>query len=94
MLSDLLVWYGGKQVIDGVVNNVGDVFAFIMWTQMLFRPLRQIADKFNQLQMGIVAGERVFNVIDTSSSIDKNGTIKPLKLTMELSNLRTFILVI
>ncbi|MGB0891380.1 MAG: ABC transporter ATP-binding protein [Flavobacteriaceae bacterium] len=76
----LLVWYGGKQVIDGVVNNVGDVFAFIMWTQMLFRPLRQIADKFNQLQMGIVAGERVFNVIDTDSSIDKNGTIKPLKL--------------
>ena len=76
----LLVWYGGKQVIDGVVSNVGDVFAFIMWTQMLFRPLRQIADKFNQLQMGIVAGERVFNVIDTDSSIDKNGTIKPLKL--------------
>ena len=76
----LLVWYGGKQVIDGVVNNVGDVFAFIMWTQMLFRPLRQIADKFNQLQMGIVAGERVFNVIDTNSSIDKNGAIKPLKL--------------
>ena len=76
----LLVWYGGKQVIDGVVNNVGDVFAFIMWTQMLFRPLRQIADKFNQLQMGIVAGERVFNVIDTDSSIDKNGTLTTSKL--------------
>ena len=76
----LLVWYGAEQVIDGVVSNIGDVFAFIMWTQMLFRPLRQIADKFNQLQMGIVAGERVFNVIDTDSSIDKNGTIVTEKL--------------
>lgn len=86
----LLVWYGGKQVIDGVVSNVGDVFAFIMWTQMLFRPLRQIADKFNQLQMGIVAGERVFNVIDTNSSIDKNGTIeaKNLQGTIEFKNVR------
>ena len=43
--------------------------------QMLFRPLRQIADKFNQLQMGIVSGERVFKVLDTDSSITKNGTI-------------------
>jgi subfamily B ATP-binding cassette protein MsbA len=49
--------------------------SFIMMTQMLFRPLRQIADKFNTLQMGIVSGERVFGVMDTESSIDKNGTI-------------------
>ena len=47
---------------------------FIMMTQMLFRPLRQIADKFNTLQMGMVSGERVFQVLDTQSSIDKNGT--------------------
>ena len=51
------------------------IMGFIQFAQMLFRPLRQIADKFNQLQMGIVAGERVFKVIDTNSSIDKNGTV-------------------
>jgi subfamily B ATP-binding cassette protein MsbA len=54
--------------------------AFVQMAQMLFRPLRQIADKFNQLQMGIVSGERVFKVIDTQSSIVKNGTIRVKKL--------------
>ena len=54
--------------------------AFVQMAQMLFRPLRQIADKFNQLQMGIVSGERVFKVIDTQSSIVKNGTIPAKKL--------------
>jgi subfamily B ATP-binding cassette protein MsbA len=71
----LIVWFGGGQVIRGVTDNVAEVIGFIMFAQMLFRPLRQIADKFNQLQMGIVAGERVFNVIDTQSSIEKNGNI-------------------
>ena len=51
----------------------GDVMSFIMMTNMLFRPLRQIADKFNTLQMGIVSGERVFAVMDTDSSIDQQG---------------------
>ncbi|MDY0780276.1 ABC transporter ATP-binding protein [Tenacibaculum sp. IB213877] len=58
---------------DGV--TVGAILGFIQMSQMLFRPLRQIADKFNQLQMGIVAGERVFKVIDTNSFINKTGTI-------------------
>ncbi|WP_299000146.1 ABC transporter ATP-binding protein [uncultured Tenacibaculum sp.] len=71
----LIVWYGGLQVIEDSAVSLGAVIGFIKMAQMLFRPLRQIADKFNQLQMGIVAGERVFNVIDTNSSIDKNGTI-------------------
>lgn len=71
----LIVWYGGLQVIADKAVTVGAIIGFIKMAQMLFRPLRQIADKFNQLQMGIVAGERVFNVIDTESSIDKNGTI-------------------
>lgn len=70
----LIVWFGGGQVLDGLVNGPGDIFGFIMFAQMLFRPLRQIADKFNQLQMGIVSGERVFKVIDTNSFIDKSGT--------------------
>lgn len=71
----LIVWYGGLQAIEDSAVSLGAVIGFIKMAQMLFRPLRQIADKFNQLQMGIVAGERVFNVIDTNSSIDKNGTI-------------------
>ncbi|TDQ24058.1 subfamily B ATP-binding cassette protein MsbA [Tenacibaculum caenipelagi] len=70
----LIAWFGGLQVVGSTAVSVGAVIAFIQMAQMLFRPLRQIADKFNQLQMGIVAGERVFNVIDTESSIDKNGT--------------------
>ncbi len=70
----LIVWYGGLQVIDGEATNIAVIIGFIKMAQMLFRPLRQIADKFNQLQMGIVAGERVFDVIDTESSIKKTGT--------------------
>jgi subfamily B ATP-binding cassette protein MsbA len=71
----LIVWFGGGQVVQNSGISVGMIMGFIQYAQMLFRPLRQIADKFNQLQMGIVAGERVFKVIDTDSSIVKNGTI-------------------
>ncbi|CAM1373957.1 Antibiotic ABC transporter ATP-binding protein [Tenacibaculum xiamenense] len=70
----LIVWYGGFQVVEDSNVSVGAIIGFIKMAQMLFRPLRQIADKFNQLQMGIVSGERVFEVIDTESSIDKSGT--------------------
>ena len=72
----LIVWFGSKQIIGGAVPGPGTVMAFVQMANMLFRPLRQIADKFNQLQMGIVSGERVFKVIDTQSSIVKNGTIE------------------
>ena len=72
----LIVWFGGGQVIRGVASNVAEVIGFISFAQLLFRPLRQIADKFNQLQMGIVSGERVFKIIDTESSITKSGTIE------------------
>ncbi|WP_370398280.1 ABC transporter ATP-binding protein [Tenacibaculum dicentrarchi] len=71
----LIVWYGGLQVITDNAVSVAAIIGFIKMAQMLFRPLRQIADKFNQLQMGIVAGERVFDIIDTESSITKSGTI-------------------
>lgn len=81
----LIVWYGGRQVLEGVVDSVGTVFGFIMFAQMLFRPLRQIADKFNQLQMGIVSGERVFKVIDTESFISKEGNHKAEKIEGDIS---------
>ncbi|GAA4960760.1 ABC transporter ATP-binding protein [Algibacter aquimarinus] len=70
----LVAWYGGLSVVlDGIVSQ-GDLIAFIMFIPMLFRPLRQIADKFNTLQMGMVAATRVFKVIDTTSQIDDTGT--------------------
>ncbi|MEN8818076.1 MAG: ABC transporter ATP-binding protein [Polaribacter sp.] len=86
----LLVWFGGLQVVDQSVASVAEIFAFIMYAQMLFQPLRQIADKFNQLQMGIVSGERVFTVIDTHSSIAKTGTFKAenLKGNITFENVR------
>ncbi|ARV16239.1 ABC transporter ATP-binding protein [Polaribacter sp. SA4-12] len=81
----LIVWFGSKQILGGEVAGPGTVMAFVQMAQMMFRPLRQIADKFNQLQMGIVSGERVFKVIDTQSSIVKNGTIKAKKLKGDIS---------
>ncbi len=86
----LLVWFGGLQVVDQSVASVAEIFAFIMYAQMLFQPLRQIADKFNQLQMGIVSGERVFTIIDTHSSIAKTGTFKAenLKGNITFENVR------
>ncbi|AUC86265.1 antibiotic ABC transporter ATP-binding protein [Polaribacter sp. ALD11] len=86
----LIVWFGSKQVIGGAVPGPGTVMAFVQMAQMLFRPLRQIADKFNQLQMGIVSGERVFKIIDTESAISKNGTIeaKNLKGSINFKDVR------
>lgn len=70
----LVAWYGGLNVVlEGSVTQ-GVLISFIMFIPMLFRPLRQIADKFNTLQMGMVAATRVFKVIDTTSQIDDNGT--------------------
>ncbi|GAB1308928.1 ABC transporter ATP-binding protein [Urechidicola sp. KH5] len=71
----LIVWFGGIQIVNGVPHfSIKDIFFFIMISQMLFRPLRQIADKFNTMQMGIVAGERIFEILDTDSHIDDVGT--------------------
>ncbi|MDP3314414.1 ABC transporter ATP-binding protein [Lutibacter sp.] len=71
----LLVWYGGLDIVNNGITNVGQIISFIMMSQMLFRPLRQIADKFNTLQMGMVAGDRIFEVLDTHSQIDKTGDL-------------------
>jgi ABC-type multidrug transport system fused ATPase/permease subunit len=73
----LVVWYGGLQNIANIeVDIAGTIFAFILYIEMLFRPLRQIADKFNTLQMGMVAANRVFKILDTDSKIEDVGTIE------------------
>ncbi len=70
----VVVWYGGlTAAVDGTAS-FGEITSFIMMTSMLFRPLRQIADKFNTLQMGMVAAERVFNVLDIDAEEVDNGT--------------------
>jgi ABC-type multidrug transport system fused ATPase/permease subunit len=73
----LIVWFGGLQVVmDNRLEELGTIFMFIQMSQMLFRPLRQIADKFNTLQMGMVAANRVFDILDTNSRIENVGTVK------------------
>jgi subfamily B ATP-binding cassette protein MsbA len=70
-----VIWIGGLNVVIGQTASMGDLIAFTMFIPMLFRPLYQIANKFNTLQMGMVAADRVFKVLDTSSNIDDTGTI-------------------
>lgn len=76
----LLVWYGGVNVISGGAVSLGTIFLFIQMSQMLFRPLRQIADKFNSLQMGMVAADRIFGILETESNIEDKGTFRPTEL--------------
>lgn len=71
----LIVWYGGLRVVDNDALSLGIIIMFIELSQMLFRPLRQIADKFNTLQMGMVAANRVFGILDTEERIKNDGKI-------------------
>jgi subfamily B ATP-binding cassette protein MsbA len=75
----VVVWYGGVNIITDNTASIGELTAFIMMIPMMFRPLNQIANKFNTLLMGMVAAERVFKVIDTDSKIIDNGTINIAK---------------
>ena len=77
----MVVWYGGLNVISDNLASQGDLFAFIMMIPMLFRPLNQIANRFNTFQMGIVAANRVFEVLDTTSQIDDLGKIEAPNFT-------------
>ena len=72
----LVVWYGGMNTVLDNSASLGELTAFIMMIPMLFRPLNQIANKFNTLLMGMVAAERVFNILDTESKINDNGLKK------------------
>lgn len=77
----LIVWYGGLRVVDNDALSLGIIIMFIELAQMLFRPLRQIADKFNTLQMGMVAANRVFGILDTEASIKDEGKLEIDHLT-------------
>ncbi|MDA9335206.1 ABC transporter ATP-binding protein/permease [Flavobacteriaceae bacterium] len=70
-----VIWLGGLNTVLDQTASVGDLTAFIMMVPMMFRPLNQIANKFNTLQMGMVAADRVFKVIDTTSNIQDHGDV-------------------
>ena len=75
----MVVWYGGTQILGGnTTTTFGDLFSYTMFIGMLFNPLRQIADKFNEMQMGMIAANRVFDILDTQDQIqDKGNLIAP-----------------
>lgn len=77
-----IIWYGGVLILNqSQVTSIGDLFAYTMLISMLFNPLRQIADKFNELQMGVVAGNRVFKVIEQDEFAENNGSLQIKSMT-------------
>lgn len=83
----LLIWWGGRGALQGT-TSIGELMAFIMYVNMMFRPIRQLADRFNTLQMGMVSSERVFKVLDTKEIIDNKGNeyAESIKGQVELNN--------
>ena len=69
----LLVWWGGKELLSGITTK-GEIIQFILYLNLMFRPIRQLADRFNTLQMGMVSSDRVFKVLDTNEVISATGT--------------------
>lgn len=82
----LLIWYGSKNILEKPLEvQPGTITMFIMFINMLFRPIRELADKFNTLQMGMVGAERVFKVLDTQETTENNGTYAPQKMQGAIS---------
>jgi len=69
----LLVWYSAKNSLEGHVT-AGVMVSFILYINMFFRPIRMIADRFNTVQMGMVAGERIFALVDNAAELEVQGT--------------------
>ena len=84
----LAVWYGGMNAAAGGNIGVGELTAMIMFIGMLFRPLRQLADRFNTLQMGMVASDRVLKLLANTDDLEPNGSVvlENLKGDIEFKN--------
>ena len=80
----LLVWYGGFKNISGETISLGTLFLFISMSGLLFRPLRQIADRFNTLQMGMVSTERIFKILEDNLEINNKGKIEQNSFSGEI----------
>lgn len=73
----LVVYFGALWIINGDADtSIGQLVAFNMYISMLYNPLRQIADKFNVMQMGIVAADRVFEILEKDDDVQDNGTVE------------------
>ena len=92
MSIGFIVWYGGQGILEGKDITVGELIAFILFIHMMFRPIRQLADRFNILQMGIVGSERVFKVLDTDEKIKDIGKVsfKNIKGSIVFKNVNLF----
>lgn len=87
----LVVYFGALFIINGdTETSVGQLISFNMYIAMLYNPLRQIADKFNVMQMGIVAADRVFEILESDVEVQNNGTIHSEKLNgnIKIENVR------
>jgi ATP-binding cassette subfamily B protein len=73
----LIVWWTAKEALGTDINQTGKVTSFILYLNLIFRPLRVIADKFNVLQMGMIASERVFKVLDNNDFLSRHGKYVP-----------------
>ncbi|HRB19531.1 MAG TPA: ABC transporter ATP-binding protein, partial [Chitinophagales bacterium] len=75
----MMVWYASKEIMKDDVQ-IGIITSFILYLNLAFRPLRMLADKFNTLQMGLIAAERVFKLLDTQEKIEDNGKLAPASI--------------
>lgn len=80
----LMVWFGANLVVTDLAT-LGNLIAFILYLNMLFRPLRMLADRFNTLQMGLVAADRVFVLLESDEVIENKGTIVPQNIKGEIA---------
>jgi len=86
MSLGLLVWYGAKSILEKPMEvSPGTIAEFILYISMLFRPIRELADKFNTLQMGMVGAERVFKVLDTDEVTTNDGVLAPVGMNGTIS---------
>lgn len=79
----IIVAYGSTAIFNHSMK-LGELTAFIMFINLFFRPIRAIADRFNNIQMGIVSAERIFQLIDSEENIEKSGTIVPQKINGDI----------
>jgi ATP-binding cassette subfamily B protein len=75
----MMVWYGARGVLSDDIT-IGTMVAFPLYISMLYRPIRMLADKFNTLQMGLIAAERVFTLLENTDSVNNTGTLAPQKI--------------
>jgi len=76
----LIVWYGSGSLVRGSIE-FGELTAFIMFINLFFRPIRAIADRFNNIQMGIVAADRIFKLIDDVDNIEQTTEVAAPKFS-------------